>query len=146
MTSDYLIYVTISTNICGKSKTFSQESTLAESSLTILIVVSRVFYLNFFVQLTYIHTYTYIYIHIYILYIIIYIYLCIHTYKYIYITYIYIHILIYVHYIYTYIYTYICVIYISLHICIYLYSGYINISSQNDLLKNNQLLMQECQT
>ena len=58
MTSDYLIYVTISTNICGKSKTFSQESTLAESSLTILIVVSRVFYLNFFVQLTYIHTYT----------------------------------------------------------------------------------------
>ena len=41
-TSNYLIYVTISTSKCNKSKTVSDESTLAETSQAILLVIYRV--------------------------------------------------------------------------------------------------------
>lgn len=47
MTSDYTIYVTISTNICSKSKTISDKSTLAEICQTILLVISRLLSLSY---------------------------------------------------------------------------------------------------
>ena len=47
MTSDYMIYVTISTNICSKSKTISDKSTLAEICQTILLVISRLLSLSY---------------------------------------------------------------------------------------------------
>ena len=50
MTSDYLIYVTISTKICNKLKTVSDESALAEASRTILLVIYCVSSLITFVQ------------------------------------------------------------------------------------------------
>ena len=53
MTSDYMIYVTISTNICSKSKTISDKSTLAEICQTILLVISRLLSLSLSLSLSY---------------------------------------------------------------------------------------------
>ena len=51
MISDYLIYVTMSTNICNNSKTVSDESTLAETRQVILLVIYCISSLILFVQL-----------------------------------------------------------------------------------------------
>ena len=53
MTSDYMIYETISTNICSKSKTISDKSTLAEICQTILLVISRLLSLSLSLSLSY---------------------------------------------------------------------------------------------
>ena len=74
MTSNYLIYVTISTNISSNSKTVSDECTLVENSRTILLVIYRVSSLILFVQLTY-HIYIYTYYILYIYSIVYYIYI-----------------------------------------------------------------------
>ena len=53
MTSDYMIYVTISTNTCSKLKTISDKSTRAETCQTILLVISRFLSLSLPLSLSY---------------------------------------------------------------------------------------------